>query len=199
MSRYVAATFRDVKKYVLSGTPTSADLDIIGHSNELSSHAVLWGPVTREAARAAGCVAPASSVLLKPADIHGFAEARAAALACIDPAIYPRPDDTPKSLAARLRGCTFLDEIHAKWGGHGRNGRWVDLNSSTYAQPRRATFSVKARDATCPETEWLFAYTQHGRPPEDFRCRPMPMALFEFGVVLWKIGRIYMTGNGPSL
>ena len=199
MSRYVAATFRDVKKYVLSGTPTSADLDIIGHSNELSSHAVLWGPVTREAARAAGCVAPASSVLLKPADIHGFAEARAAALACIDPAIYPRPDDTPKSLAARLRGCTFLDEIHAKWGGHGRNGRWVDLNSSTYAQPRRATFSVKARDATCPETEWLFAYTQHGRPPEDFRCRPMPMAFFEFGVVLWKIARPLMLGNTPSL
>ena len=63
MLRYVAATFRDVKiaKYVLSGTPTSADLDI-GHSNELSSHTVLWGPVTREAASAAGCVAPASSV-----------------------------------------------------------------------------------------------------------------------------------------
>ena len=61
MSRYVAATFRDVKKYVLewSGTASSADLDIAGHSNELSSHAVLWGPVTREAARAAGCVAPA--------------------------------------------------------------------------------------------------------------------------------------------
>ena len=29
MLRYVAATFRDVKKYVLSGTPTSADLAIM--------------------------------------------------------------------------------------------------------------------------------------------------------------------------
>ena len=82
MLRYVAATFRDVKKYVLSGTPTSADLDI-GHSNELSSHTVLWGPVTADAAKEAGCVAAASSVLLKPADIHGFAKARAAALAKI--------------------------------------------------------------------------------------------------------------------
>ena len=97
----VPATFRDVKKYVLGGTPTSADLDI-GHSNELSSHTVLWGPVTADAAKAAGCVAPASSVLLKPADIHGFAKARAAALACIDPDIYPRSDDTPEKLATRL-------------------------------------------------------------------------------------------------
>ena len=197
MLRYVAATFRDVKKYVLSGTPTSADLDI-GHSNELSSHTVLWGPVTADAAKAAGCVAPASSVLLKPADVHGFAEARAAALACIDPDIYPRSDDTPEKLATRLSGCAFLDEINAKKGGHGRGGRRVKLNSTTYAQPRRATFSVKARDATCPETEWLYAYTQHGREPEDFRCRPMRMELFEFGVVLWKIARPLMLG-GPSL
>jgi len=197
MLRHAAATFRDVKKYVLSGTPTSADLDI-GHSNELSSHTVLWGPVTREAASAAGCVAPASSVLLKPADVRGFAEARDAALACIHPDIYPRPNDTAKSLAARLSGCPFLDEINAKWRGHGGGGRRVDLNSTCYSQPRRATFSVVARDSVCPETEWLYAYTHHGRPPEDFRCRPMPMGLFEFGVVLWKIARPLMLGNGPS-
>ena len=144
MLRHAAATFRDVKKYVLSGTPTSADLDI-GHSNELSSHTVLWGPVTREAARAAGCVAPASSVLLKPADIHGFAKARAAALACIDPDIYPRSDDTPEKLATRLSGCAFLDEINAKKGGHGKAGRRVKLNSTTYAQPRRDFLSLGPR------------------------------------------------------
>ena len=75
----------------------------------------------------------------------------------------------------------------------------MKLNSTTYAQPRRATFSVLARDATCPETEWLYAYTQHGREPEDFRCRPMPMAFFEFGVVLWKVARPLMLGNTTSL
>ena len=106
MLRHAAATFRDVKKYVLSGTPTSADLDI-GHSNELSSHTVLWGPVTREAASAAGCVAPASSVLLKPADVRGFAEARDAALACIHPDIYPRPNESSKwNSAQQLSSCS---------------------------------------------------------------------------------------------
>ena len=131
--------------------------------------------------------------------VRGFAEARDAALACIHPDIYPRPNDTAKSLAARLSGCPFLDEINAKWRGHGGGGRRVDLNSTCYSQPRRATFSVVARDSVCPETEWLYAYTHHGRPPEDFRCRPMPMDLFEFGVVLWKIARPLMYGNSPPL
>lgn len=193
------ATFRDVEKSAASDVPDGPEAchRAFGHSTQLP-HTVLWGPVTREAALVAGCVTASSSILLKPADVPGFADVRQAALACIDPEIYPRSADHAKSLADRLAGCTFLDVIKAKLAGHGRNGKRVDLNSTTYAQPRRVTFSVIARDSACPETVWLYAYTQHGRRPEDFRCRPMPKALFEFGVVLWKLARPYMNGTGPS-
>ena len=138
----------------------------IGHSTEPRWSAVLWGPVLSQDAQAAGCVTASLSILVKPADTQGFAAAEQAALACIHPDIYPLASDDSKPLAARLAGCTFLDEIKAKWAGHGKGGRRVDLNSKDYAQPRRATFSVTARDSTCPETEWLYAYTQHGRSPE---------------------------------
>ena len=157
------ATFRDVLKCMLSDAPTPRSISI-GPPTEPAPGTVLWGPVTREAALAAGCVTASSSILLMPADSQGFRDARDAALACIPGDMYPHDLDTPKTLAARLSGCTFLDEIKAKLGGHGRGGRRVDLNSTMYSQPRRVTFSVIAQDATCPETEWMYAYTQHGRP-----------------------------------
>ena len=52
------------------------------------------------------------------------------------------------------------------------------LNETTYPQPRRVTYSVKSGD-------FLFAYTQFGRKPEDWRCRPMPYSLYIFGRHLW--------------
>ena len=127
----------------------------------------MLGSSDSEEAQAAGCMAASVSILLKPADVQSFVDAKRAALACIHPDIYPRSTDDSKSLAARLSDCTFRDEINAKWQGHGRNGKRVRLNKTTYYQPRRATFSVIARDRTCPETEWLYAYTQHARPALD--------------------------------
>ena len=44
------------------------------------------------------------------------------------------------------------------------------INETKYPQPRRVTWSVAMPG------NMLFAYTQFGRKPEDFRCRPMPLA-----------------------
>ena len=196
-----AATFRDVEKYTLKGDPLHNHFveEHSHHQKNAGKPTVCWGPVTSEEAQAAGCMAASVSILLKPADVQSFVDAKRAAMLSIHPDIYPRSTDDSKSLKARLNDCTFLDEINAKWQGHGKNGKRVRLNKTTYSQPRRATFSVIARDRTCPETEWLYAYTQHGRPPEDFRCRPMPMSLFEFGVALWMMALPFMLGDGPSL
>ena len=139
------ATFRDVEKYKLRDVPTSHSID----STEPHWSAVLWGPVSREAALAAGCVTASSSILLKPADSQGSLppQNKQPWPASIPKDIYTLSSDDSKSLAARLKRCTFLDEIKSKWAGHGRNGRRVALNSTDYSQPRRATFSVTARDS----------------------------------------------------
>ena len=103
------ATFRDVLKCMLSDAPTPRSISI-GPPTEPAPGTVLWGPVTREAALAAGCVTASSSILLMPADSKGFCDARDAALDCIPGDMYPHDLDTPKTLAARLSGCTFLDD-----------------------------------------------------------------------------------------
>ena len=53
------------------------------------------------------------------------------------------------------------------------------INETKYPQPRRVTWSVAMPG------NMLFAYTQFGRKPEDFRCRPMPLAVYKLGRHLW--------------
>ena len=131
-------------------------------------HPVLWGPVpAAEAARIAGAPAGCESVLIAPAipldllrDVENL----------IPASVKPWPTDTAQQLAARLGESDFLDDIHFKKGGHGRGGKYVRINETKYPQPRRVTWSVAMPG------NMLFAYTQFGRKPEDFRCRPMPLA-----------------------
>ena len=51
-------------------------------------------------------------------------------------------EDTADTLAARLGGCDFLDDIHFKKGGYGKRGATKAINKSKYPQPRRKTWSV---------------------------------------------------------
>ena len=56
--------------------------------------------------------------------------------------VFPSVEDTADTLAARLGGCDFLDDIHFKKGGHGKRGATKAINKSKYPQPRRKTWSV---------------------------------------------------------
>ena len=92
---HAAATFRDVEKYALTGAPPHP-LNMDAHSGW--PYTVLWGPVTQEAAQAVGCKFAATSLLVKPAEVRGFVEARDAALACLHPDISIRVNWIPQSL-----------------------------------------------------------------------------------------------------
>ena len=50
-------------------------------------------------------------------------------------------DDSVKSLISRLAASTFLEDSHVlKGGGNGK--RYIRLNETGYAQPRRRSWSV---------------------------------------------------------
>ena len=150
----------------------------------LQNHAVLWGPVpAAEAARIAGAPAGCESVLLAPAVPFALHQD---VVDLIPPSVKPLPTDTAETLAARLSESDFLDDIHFKAAGHGRGGRYVQINKTQYPQPRRVTWSVQL-----PE-QMLYAYTQYGRKPTDFRCRPMPLAVYKLGRHLWHIALPYL-------
>ena len=148
------------------------------------SHAVLWGPVpAAEAARIAGAPAGCESVLIAPAvpflllrDVEDL----------IPSSVKPLPTDSAEQLAARLGESDFLDDIHFKKAGHGKGGRYIQINKTQYPQPRRVTWSVQLPG------DMLFAYTQFGRKPADFRCRPMPLAVYKLGRHLWHCALPYL-------
>ena len=123
----------------------------------------LWGPISDEEAAKCGAPAGCASVLLQP----WIPTCLLAAVESLIPAdVKPHPADDRKSLRKRLSESLFLDDIHYPKDGNGRGGRYVRLNKT--------------------------AYTQFGRKPEDWRCRPMPHTLYLFGRHLWWCARPYL-------
>ena len=111
--------------------------------------------------------------------------------------VFPSVEDTADTLAARLGRCDFLDDIHFKKGGHGKGGATTAINKSKYRQPRRKTWSVVVDSSQdqpphSQDQAALFAYTQFGRKPSDWRSSPMPMEVFEFSILLWLLARPYL-------
>jgi hypothetical protein len=104
-----------------------------------------------------------------------------------------RTSATPEELVQKWKNTNKLDNIHT-----GKQGRFytdvIRLNESMHPQPRRTTYSV-----TINEPRWsplhfcmiqdLYTYGHAGRPPHDWRSRPIPVELYEFGEYLWK--RLY--------
>ena len=105
-----------------------------------------WGPVPKEQAVGAGALArAASSVLLAPKDEPTRLFQRLAAL--IPDEVLPRVSDTAHTLRLRLAFSAFIHPIRTLAKGHGRGGRYVALNCTTYPQPRR----VQWGSPTVPE------------------------------------------------
>ena len=163
---------------------------------ELSQERV-WGPVSLIEARYYGAPAACLTVSRKPHLTDNLRVILERVQKLVPVEIFPTHDDTPQDLARRHQESLYLDDIHVLRHGNGKGGR-VALNGTTYPQPRRVTYSVIPResqddfmtfvnngvpeDATLP----LFAYTQHGRLPADWRCRLMPLEIYDLMTYLHK-------------
>ena len=99
------------------------------------------------------------------------------------------PEENTIKLAARLKKSKLLDNIHVMEGGRGDT--WIPLNGTTYAQPRRITWSVViSEDSNAFQDNGysliqLFSMYQSYRHISDSTVRPMPMSIFLLGVKMW--------------
>ena len=100
----------------------------------------IWGPVPVEQAVGAGALAAASSVLIAPQVAPARLYQRLAAL--VPDEVLPKVVDTAHTLRLRLAISAFLHRAHVLAKGHGRNGRYIALNSTTYPQPRRVQWAT---------------------------------------------------------
>ena len=66
----------------------------------------------------------------------------------------------------------------------------VPFSISSQASVSSLTWSVPAEaDDEEAATRWFFGYTQARREPSDWRCRLMPLAVFNLVVYLWRMAR----------
>lgn len=146
---------------------------------------VLWGPISPTQSKAAGAAYPTSSVLLRP-DIPD--QVRKAAVGEVPVDVLPNAHDDADSLRRRLARSKFLEDMHVLKNGRGPDR--VRLNETTYAQPRRVSWSVVVEDAhedaDGDHVTTLLNYTAYGRLPADWRARAMPAAVYDLGVAVWR-------------
>ena len=100
----------------------------------------IWGPVPKAQAVGAGARTAASSVVLAPLRAPDRLFQRLAAL--VPDEVLPRASDTADTLRRRLATSAFLQPIQFAAKGHGRGGRYVALNATAYAQPRRVQWGT---------------------------------------------------------
>ena len=98
---------------------------------------IVWGPISEERAVRFSAISGCESVLIRPTTTLEIEDIMRRIRELMPDAMFPRADDDAKSLAQRLGDCDFLDDIHCRKGGTGR--KYIRLNQTTYAQPRRVT------------------------------------------------------------
>ena len=126
---------------VESAAPAGARAANRALSPETSIPAVrIWGPVPKAQAVGAGALAAVSSVLLAPRNAPARLLDRLRAL--VPDEVLPSAGDTAHTLRLRLSTSAFLHPIRVLAKGHGRCGRYVELNATTYPQPRRVQWAT---------------------------------------------------------
>ena len=100
----------------------------------------IWGPVPEAQAVAAGALAAASSVLIAPQVAPVQLYQRLTAL--VPDEVLPKASDTAHTLRLRLAASAFLHPTQVSAKGHGRGGRYVALNDTTYPHPRRVQWAT---------------------------------------------------------
>ena len=118
----------------MQSSEASPDADSCGPTDSIPAVRI-WGPVPKEQAVAVGALAAVSSMVLAPQQAPARLFNSLAAL--VPDEVLPRASDTAQTLRMRLQRSTFLHPIQTMAKGHGRGGRYVELNATTYPQPRR--------------------------------------------------------------
>ena len=163
----------------------------------------VWGPVLEEEGKRVGALGEAASVCLNvmsllPSSVLENLET------VVPEAMQQKPDDTKESLKDRIKSHSFFEPAKVLKGMHGPQR--VQLKDTAYPQPRRKSWSVIDNASSNfdaymdPETgEYVydaFNYTAAGRLAEDWKAYPMPLAVFDLGVELWRISLPFL--HGPS-
>ena len=155
---------------------------------------VLWGPISPADARAAGAPFASSSILLRPGIDP---ELRTRVLAEVPLDVIPSGDDTVATFVARLSSSSFLEDSHVQKSGCLK--KRVRLNATSYAQPRRRSWSVQVGEPYTDDdgdvVSTLMSYSAFGRVAEDWEARLMPRPVFDLGVVLWRIAFRFLTAE----
>ena len=118
----------------------SEGADSCGPSTDSIPAVRIWGPVPKEQAVAVGALAAASSMVLAPQCAP--AQLFNCLTALVPDEVLPRASDTAQTLCLRLQTSAFLHPILTMAKGHGRGGRYIDLNATTYPQPRRVQWGT---------------------------------------------------------
>ena len=164
---------------------------------------VLWGPVTKQVTDAIGAPAAVASVLLRTSSATAEVAARMKALVPVN--ILPTAGDTPKSLAARLAQSEYLHPkfVLSRGNGTGRL-KYIDLNSTQYAQPRRVRWGVPM-EVDRPQHEHETSIVRlpcyphsYARSPLDATCEVVPDAVYQLSLLLWKEARPFLAPNSVS-
>ena len=118
---------------------TSQDADSCGPTDSIPAVRI-WGPVPKEQAVGVGALAAASSIVLAPQ--RAPARLFNCLTALVPDEVLPRASDTAHTLRLRLQTSAFLHPIRTAAKGHGRGGRYIELNATTYPQPRRVQWGT---------------------------------------------------------
>ena len=118
----------------MQSSEASPDANSCGPTDSIPAVRI-WGPIPKEQAVGVGALAAASSVVIAPQHAPAWLFNSLAAL--VPDEVLPRASDTAQTLRMRLQRSTFLHPIQTMAKGHGRGGRYVELNATTYPQPRR--------------------------------------------------------------
>ena len=143
----------------------------------------VWGPIKAAQATAAGALAAASSVLLKP--LQPPPELLDQVRALIPSTVLPhKDDDAAETLKRRVQASSFFHTTWILCHGHGKGGRYVDLNSTAYAQPRRIQWARPSEavhiDEDGDRVVRLPCYTHYySRSPLLAMCEVMPPTVTE--------------------
>ena len=111
-----------------------------------------------------------------------------AALLLVPQEVLPRPGDDEQTLATRIHGINFFDNLMALiGGGQVRGGKRTELNGTCYAQPRRKSWSIVVRDvhvgANGKNVRTMYAYGKaNSRIRQDVTAEPMPWPIVDLSL-----------------
>ena len=158
----------------------------------------IWGPVTKDVSASIGFTAAVASVQLQPRCIPFELLQEVHALVPVE--VLPTAEDTKRSLAARLAKSDYLHPVFVLNKGNGTGKcKYVQLNRTEYAQPRRVRWGSPAGHNVEQDLVRLPSYPHnYTRSPLDITCERVPEAIEKLSQLLWKESLPFLAPNSVS-